>query len=103
MKLSAKDLRILQQAAIVADAQRELVESCKTGFNKSWHAEAGMLVVVSGLVFGVAAIVASATMPQDSDLKPEQIVLQRVATASADSEQIIEMSRGAQTPFAHRE
>jgi hypothetical protein len=103
MKVSAKDLSILQQAATVADAQRELVESCRRGFGRSWHAEAGILVVVSGLVLGVAAIVASATMPQDSDLKPEQIVLQRVATASADSDQTIEMSRGVQTPFAHRE
>jgi hypothetical protein len=103
MKVSAKDLSILQQAATVADAQRELVESCRRGFGRSWHAEAGILVVVSGLVLGVAAIVASATMPQDSDLKPEQIVLQRVATASADSDQTIEMSRGVQRPFAHRE
>ena len=103
MKLSSKDLRTLHQAAKVADAQRELVESQKKGFSGRWHAEAGMLVLVSGLVLGVGAIITSATMSPDNDLTSKQVVLQRVATVSSAAEKTSGAGTRTKTPLVSRE
>lgn len=56
MRLSSKDLRALQQAADVAEAQQGLIDLAKGRSARSWHAQAGLIAVASAVALGLVAI-----------------------------------------------
>jgi len=77
MKLSSKDFRTLQHAAVVNEAQQDVMRliqnrSRKSSTSPRWRAQAGLMAIVSA--FGLGLIVTLASLAEAPPVDRQQIV-----------------------------